>query len=265
MPASLRNSLVRSSGVRPLPASCRPNSSSTTLSNFGPRATAQRLELRGGGRQPLAQRPPFREVIAHFVRSLGVRRFRHEEHDQVRRSLLQKCKGVLGAAVLRPARTFTAFCASPFEIAAPRPPRSIGSQASGWSAALSRGFSRPSTAALTGPEQPGPQSGGDDFIARANNPREHLVVGMAPRQLRMNRPDQTARLPSLENRRGLLFPAQLAQLPAHVLRSDAFRQAALHGQRKPFLGARLELEIHARGVANRPQQPHRLIGEAVDR
>ena len=42
-------------------------------------------------------------------------------------------------------------------------------------------------------------------------------------------------------------------------------QAALHGQRKPLLGAGFELEIHARGVTNRPQQPHGLIRKAVDR
>src|SRR4029077_21039934 len=73
------------------------------------------------------------------------------------------------------------------------------------------------------------------------------------------------RLPGLENRRGLLFPAKMAQFTAYFLGSYGLGEAAFHGQRKPFLGARLDGEFHASGVANGAQEPHRLIGETVNR
>src|SRR5258708_35680913 len=55
-----------------------------------------------------------------------------------------------------------------------------------------------------------------------------------------------------------------AKLTAGILRFNGVLQIALDGQIKPFLGALLNLEAHARREAQDPQQTDRLVGEAVN-
>src|SRR5258708_1501747 len=55
-----------------------------------------------------------------------------------------------------------------------------------------------------------------------------------------------------------------AKLTAGILRFNGVLQIALDGQIKPFLGALLNLEAHARRKAQDPQQTDRLVREAVN-
>ena len=64
---------------------------------------------------------------------------------------------------------------------------------------------------------------------------------------------------------GTLFTAQAAQLFPGIFGSDGLLQFAFNRQIEPFLGARFQLESHARGQAQGAQQAHRLIREAVNR
>ena len=77
--------------------------------------------------------------------------------------------------------------------------------------------------------------------------------------------EQAARLPSLENLYRLIFPCKLAEFVAGFGERNGFLQPSLQRQVEPILGARLELELHARAITNGAQQAHRLIRETVDR
>ena len=88
---------------------------------------------------------------------------------------------------------------------------------------------------------------------------------MALGKLRMQRFQQVMRFPRLQNRRRLFLARDLPKFAAGIFRRNRFLQLALHGQLEPFRRARLHLEFHARRIAQRAQQAHRLIGEAVNR
>ena len=113
-------------------------------------------------------------------------------------------------------------------------------------------------------EEARPNAGGGKIITRAQNACEHFVMGMALGELSRDGLQQAARFPGLENVHGLIFPRELTELGARFTCRNGFLQAALQRQVEPILGARVELEIHARGIANGAQQAHRLIGKAVD-
>ena len=76
---------------------------------------------------------------------------------------------------------------------------------------------------------------------------------------------QVVVFPFLQHQMRALFAAQAAQLLPGIFGRDALLQFAFNRQVEPFLGARFQLESHARGQAQRAQQAHRLIREAVNR
>src|SRR5437773_11363555 len=70
--------------------------------------------------------------------------------------------------------------------------------------------------------------------------------------------------PSFQHDGWPLLAGEGAQFIAGIFRRNGFLQVALNGQVEPFLGALLDLEAHARGVAQDAQQTDRLVSETMN-